>query len=69
MKKTVFSWLAVGLLILGTGHLSANDTIFITKHHFEEPVNNVFLANGKVYAKVGSHIYRKDKSAWEMMSG
>jgi AraC-like DNA-binding protein len=69
LKKTVFSWLAVGLLILGTGHLSANDTIFITKHHFEEPVNNVFLANGKVYAKVGSHIYRKDKSAWEMMSG
>lgn len=69
LKKSVFGWLALGILMLGSGQLSANDTIFITKHHFEEPVNNVFLANGKVYTKVGSHIYRKNKSSWEMMSG
>lgn len=59
----------VGLCFLVQARLFANDTIFITKHHFDEPVNNVFLAKGKVYAKVGSHIYRKDKNDWEMMSG
>jgi AraC-like DNA-binding protein len=66
--REVFGWMMVGIFMLCSGELRANDTIFITKHHFEEPVNNVFLANGKVYAKVGSHIYRKDKNSWEMMS-
>jgi AraC-like DNA-binding protein len=68
-KQLVSIWFLVGLFILGNNRLLANDTIFITKHHFEEPVNNVFLANGKVYAKVGARIYRKDNNSWEMMSG
>lgn len=46
-----------------------NDTIFIARHHFDEPVNNVFLAEGRIYAKVGSHIYKRSEGQWEKMSG
>lgn len=68
-KRLAISWFLAGMFILGGTPLLANDTIFIAKHHFDEPVNNVFLADGKVYAKVGPHIYRKDNNSWEIMSG
>lgn len=68
-QRLVRSVILVLMVFSASSEAFGNDTIFITKHHFEEPVNNVFLAKGKVYAKVGSHIYRKEQSSWVMMSG
>jgi AraC-like DNA-binding protein len=68
-SKLIWSlYIFLGLLAFGQV-TKANDTIFIAKHIFAEPVNNVFMAEGKVYAKAGLHIYRKDGDSWKQMAG
>lgn len=67
-KQTWAPFLLLGLFAFDL-NTKANDTTFIAKHIFTEPVNNVFLANGKIYAKAGLHIYRKDGDSWKQMSG
>ena len=61
MKRgLLFSFFLINSLIL-----NAQDTVFINKHHFDNPVKNVFRANDKIFVKSGKHIYQYSGEKWQ----
>lgn len=45
----------------------AQDTLFVNKHSFGNPVQNVFQGNESIYVKTSQALYQLDKEEWELM--
>lgn len=61
MRKVL---LGFSLFLISLSAIS-QDTIFVNKHHFTSPVQNVFEAKESVYAKTTLMLYRFEKGNWE----
>ncbi|MFC3878890.1 helix-turn-helix domain-containing protein [Algoriphagus namhaensis] len=62
MKKIISIYLLLNVFSNSFGQ----DTLFVAKHHFESAVQNVFDANGAIYAKTVSGLYQfRDEGDWE----
>ena len=62
MKKII----SIHLLLNVFSNCFGQDTLFINTHRFESPVQNIFEANGSIYAKTVSNLYQfRDEGDWE----
>lgn len=51
-------------LLLVSITLKAQDTSFVNKHHFANPVRNVFLGKDGIYVKTGSQLFKWENKNW-----
>lgn len=45
----------------------AQDTIFVNKHAFNNPVQNIFKGNEKIYVKTSQSVYELNDGEWEVL--
>jgi hypothetical protein len=56
------------LIIVIPFSLKGQDTVFISKHNFNSPVRNVFIAKDEVYVKTGTELYKMSGEKWESIA-
>lgn len=60
--RTIISLILVFFL---AGQAFAQDTLFVNKHTFDSPVQNVFEAKGSVFTKTTRSLYQSDGENWK----
>jgi len=63
MKKAAISI----LILIPTIFAWGQDTLFMNRHEFDSPVQNVFDAEGKVYVKTTVGLYGLNEDGWEKL--
>ncbi|SEJ21195.1 hypothetical protein SAMN05192553_102947 [Cyclobacterium xiamenense] len=62
MRFLFTSWL---LLVVSIWNVWGQDTVFVQKHWFDQPVKNIFLAENELHVKAGNDLFVLKNGKWE----
>jgi AraC-like DNA-binding protein len=66
MKRFLFVYLL--LLQISIWDVAGQDTVFVQKHWFDNPVKNIFLAEKDLHVKTGNDLYVLKKGKWKKVN-